>query len=122
MVINQLTGRVVYSLLTKIARRVLPERRFVVHRTPLAVIPTQLDNNDKNSYLAIKRFNVLRQKYGLVVNYKPMDVMQTFDQMGGLPPAKRHSSRQRYRMAELKRWAAHLDVPINFTPTYCCRW
>ena len=70
------------------------------------------------SYLAIKRFNALRQKHGLVVNYKPMDVMQTFDQMGGLPPAKRHPSRQRYRMAELKRWAAHLGVPINFTPAY----
>jgi len=70
------------------------------------------------SYLAIKQFNVLREKHDVVVNYKPIDVMQTFDNMGGLPPAKRHPSRQRFRMDELKRWAAHLDVPMNFTPAH----
>jgi len=70
------------------------------------------------SYLAIKRFNQVRADNDVVVNYKPIDVMQTFDEMGGLPPAKRHPSRQRYRMDELKRWAAHLNVPINFTPAH----
>lgn len=70
------------------------------------------------SYLAIKQFNQVRANNDVVVNYKPIDVMQTFDEMGGLPPAKRHPSRQRFRMDELKRWAAHLDVPINFTPAH----
>lgn len=70
------------------------------------------------SYLAIKQFNQLRAKHDLVVNYKPIDVMQTFDKMGGLPPAKRHPSRQRFRMDELKRWAAYLDTPMNFTPAH----
>ncbi len=70
------------------------------------------------SYLAIKQFNQLRHTHDLVVNYKPIDVMQTFDNMGGLPPAKRHPSRQRFRMNELKRWAAYLDVPMNFEPAY----
>jgi len=70
------------------------------------------------SYLAIKQFNQLRAKHDLVVNYKPIDVMQTFDNMGGLPPAKRHPSRQRFRMDELKRWASHLNVPMNFTPAH----
>lgn len=70
------------------------------------------------SYLAIKQFNQLREKHDLVVNYKPIDVMQTFDNMGGLPPAKRHPSRQRFRMDELKRWAAYLDVPMNFEPAH----
>jgi len=35
-----------------------------------------------------------------------------------LPPAKRHPSRQRFRMDELKRWSAHLDVPMNLTPAH----
>lgn len=70
------------------------------------------------SYLAIKQFNELRTKHDLVVNYKPIDVMQTFDNMGGLPPGKRHPSRQRFRMDELKRWAKYLDVPMNFTPAH----
>ncbi len=68
--------------------------------------------------MAIKQFNQVRANNDVVVNYKPIDVMQTFDEMGGLPPAKRHPSRQRFRMDELKRWAAHLDVPINFTPAH----
>ena len=70
------------------------------------------------SYFAIKQFNELREKHDLVVNYKPIDVMQTFDNMGGLPPAKRHPSRQAFRMQELKRWAKYLNVPINFTPAH----
>lgn len=70
------------------------------------------------SYLAIKQFNQLREKHDLVVNYKPIDVMQTFDNMGGLPPGKRHPSRQRFRMDELKRWARYLDVPMNLTPAH----
>jgi len=70
------------------------------------------------SYLAIDRFNELREKHDLVVNYKPIDVMQTFDNMGGLPPAKRHPSRQRFRMDELKRWSAFLNVPMNHTPAH----
>jgi len=70
------------------------------------------------SYLAIKQFNQLRTKHDLVVNYKPIDVMKTFDDMGGLPPAKRHPSRQRFRMDELKRWAKYLDVPMNYTPAH----
>jgi len=70
------------------------------------------------SYLAIKQFNQLREKHDLVVHYKPIDVMQTFDNMGGLPPAKRHPSRQRFRMDELKRWSTYLGVPMNFTPAH----
>ncbi|MEE9332727.1 MAG: 2-hydroxychromene-2-carboxylate isomerase [Granulosicoccaceae bacterium] len=71
------------------------------------------------SYLAIDRFNTPKEKYGLVVRYKPINVMQTFDKMGGLPPGKRHPSRQRFRMEELKRWSAYLQVPMNFTPAHC---
>ena len=70
------------------------------------------------SYLAIKQFNQLREKHDLTVNYKPIDVMQTFDNMGGLPPGKRHPSRQRFRMDELKRWSAFLEVPMNYTPAH----
>jgi len=70
------------------------------------------------SYLAIARFNALREKHDVIVNYKPIDVMSTFDTMGGLPPAKRHPSRQRFRMDELKRWSAFLNVPMNHTPAH----
>jgi 2-hydroxychromene-2-carboxylate isomerase len=35
-----------------------------------------------------------------------------------LPLAKRAPQRQAYRMMELKRWRAHLGMPINLTPKF----
>ncbi|ASJ76734.1 2-hydroxychromene-2-carboxylate isomerase [Granulosicoccus antarcticus] len=70
------------------------------------------------SYLALNSFNSLKQRTGVTVNYLPIDVGSTFANMGGVPPAKRHPSRQRLRMDELKRWSEHLNVPINLTPAF----
>lgn len=70
------------------------------------------------SYLAIGNFNELKKRTGIAVNYLPIDVGSTFGNMGGVPPAKRHPSRQRLRMDELKRWSEFLNVPMNLTPAY----
>ncbi|MCZ4281276.1 2-hydroxychromene-2-carboxylate isomerase [Kiloniella laminariae] len=70
------------------------------------------------SYLGIKHFNQVVAKHGAQVNYKPIDVMETFENMGGTPPAKRHPARQRFRMDELKRWSDYLNVPMNFQPAF----
>lgn len=70
------------------------------------------------SYLAIDRFNSLKERTDIEVNYLPIDVGSTFGNMGGLPPAKRHPSRQRFRMDELKRWSSYLEVPMNLTPAF----
>lgn len=71
------------------------------------------------SYLAIERFNSLVAQYGLTVNYLPMSPMDVFGETGGVPPAKRHPSRQRARMDELKRWSSHLGLSdMNLTPAH----
>jgi 2-hydroxychromene-2-carboxylate isomerase len=70
------------------------------------------------SYLAIDRFNSLKERTGIEVNYLPIDVPSTFGNMGGLPPAKRHPSRQSLRMDELRRWSSYLKVPMNLTPAF----
>lgn len=70
------------------------------------------------SYLAIGTFNDLKKRTGITVNYLPIDVGSTFSNMGGVPPFKRHPSRQRLRMDELKRWSEHLNVPMNLTPAF----
>ena len=45
--------------------------------------------------------------------------MQVFEETGGVPPAKRHPSRQRLRMDELTRWKAHLGLKdMNLTPAH----
>jgi len=70
------------------------------------------------SYLAIGRFNELVDKHNMTVNYLPIAPMKVFGETGGLPPAKRHPSRQRFRMDELKRWSSWLNIPLNLTPKY----
>ena len=70
------------------------------------------------TYLAIERFNRLRDDYAVTVNYKPIDVASTFELMGGVPLPKRHPARQQWRLQELERWASWLGVPINLKPAY----
>lgn len=70
------------------------------------------------SYLGIGRFNEIVDRHGAIVNYKPIAVMPTFEATGGLPPAKRHPSRQRMRMDELKRWSEFLQLPLNLSPAH----
>jgi len=62
--------------------------------------------------------NDIVKKHNVTVNYLPMAPMKVFDETGGLPPPKRHPSRQRYRMDELKRWSSHLNLPMNLTPAH----
>ena len=70
------------------------------------------------SYLGITEFNQVVARHEIKVNYKPIDVMETFDKMGGVPPAKRHPSRQRLRRDEMTRWSQFLGIPINMDPAF----
>ena len=68
--------------------------------------------------MAIDRFNAICEKHNVSVNYKPISVMDTFEKMGGTPPAKRHPSRMRFRSDEMKRWSTRLNLPINLSPAH----
>ena len=70
------------------------------------------------SHLASARLEALRSRTGARIRYLPIEVARTFADMGGTPPAKRHPSRQSWRLEELGRWAAHLDVPIVLEPPF----
>jgi carboxymethylenebutenolidase len=52
------------------------------------------------------------------VNVKPVDFGVIFPQSGGLPLPKRAPQRQAYRLMELKRWKAHLGVPLVIQPKH----
>jgi len=49
---------------------------------------------------------------------KPVDLAKLFSVSGGLPLAKRPPQRQAYRLVELKRWSAHLGLPLNLQPKF----
>ncbi|MCY4542647.1 MAG: 2-hydroxychromene-2-carboxylate isomerase [Rhodobacteraceae bacterium] len=70
------------------------------------------------TYLAGARLESLAQKHELAIRYKPFDIMALFSKTGGLPPGKRHVSRQRYRLAELSRISQLNAMPIRLHPKF----
>ena len=70
------------------------------------------------TYLAGTRLEEIAGRHGVEIVYKPLDVIQLFGRTGGVPPKERHPNRQEYRLHDLERSAAMLDLPINLSPAY----
>lgn len=70
------------------------------------------------AYLGHERFVALAKKLGTRIEIKPCDLGKVFNVSGGLPLAKRPPQRQAYRLVEMKRWSAFLQVPLNLQPKF----
>lgn len=70
------------------------------------------------TYLGGERLTEIAARHGAEVRVKPVDFGVIFPQTGGLPLAQRPKERQAYRLVELKRWAAHLGLPLNLHPKH----
>ncbi len=70
------------------------------------------------TYLGSARLYDIAARHGAGVFHRPVDLAKIFPVSGGLPLGKRAIQRQRYRMAELKRWRDHLDVPLTLEPKF----
>ena len=70
------------------------------------------------TYLAGTRPWEIAARCGAAVNCKPLDIMALFPRTGGTPLGERHPSRQEYRLIELERQAAKLNMPINLKPAH----
>ena len=70
------------------------------------------------TYLGHARFLEIAKAAGVTINFKPSSFGVIFPQSGGLPLAKRAAQRKAYRMMELKRWRAHLNVDMTLEPAY----
>jgi len=70
------------------------------------------------SYLGHTRFVALARQHGVQIEVRPFDLGKVFGVSGGLPLAKRAPQRQAYRLVELARWAAYLEVPLNLQPKF----
>ncbi|MEW9919659.1 2-hydroxychromene-2-carboxylate isomerase [Marimonas sp. MJW-29] len=69
-------------------------------------------------YLAGTRLEVVAEKHGATINYKPFDIIAAFSRTGGTPPKDRHPSRQEYRAQELTRQAKKLGMKFNLQPAH----
>ena len=70
------------------------------------------------AYLGHARLIALAKQYDVQIDMKPVDLAKLFSVSGGLPLAKRPPQRQAYRLVELKRWSAHLGLPLNLQPKF----
>ena len=68
------------------------------------------------AYIGHKVFVQLVSDYNLKVNYRPVLLVDLFSETGGLPLAKRHPVRQRYRMIELQRWRDKRGLNFHLQP------
>ena len=70
------------------------------------------------AYLAGDRLEQVAGKHGATVDYRPVDIMTLFSEMGGTPPAQRHEARQQYRAQELTRLSTLNGLPMNLKPAH----
>lgn len=70
------------------------------------------------TYLGHARFVAMLKASRRDVRVLPVDYGRIFPISGGLPLARRAPQRQAYRLVELKRFAEHLDLPLNLQPSH----
>ena len=70
------------------------------------------------TYLGAERFRKLAASHNAKVNVFIMDLGMVFPETGGLPLPKRSPQRQAYRLQELARFSAFLDIPLSVKPAH----
>ncbi len=75
--------------------------------------------NSPWTYLGHARLAAMAQAVGASIRVLPIDLGgKVFPISGGLPLGKRAPQRQAYRLVELERFAAHLQLPMVIKPKY----
>jgi len=70
------------------------------------------------AYLGHARLLEMAKQHGVELRYHPLNMLKVFAAAGSFPPAKYPDVRQHHRKADMARWAAKLDLPINTTPAF----
>jgi 2-hydroxychromene-2-carboxylate isomerase len=70
------------------------------------------------AYFGQERLEAMARKYGVTIDYRPIDLPKVYARTGGILLGQRSRQRQDYRIAELKRWRKRLGMPLNIEPKY----
>jgi 2-hydroxychromene-2-carboxylate isomerase len=70
------------------------------------------------AYIGHATLQGLVARHDLGVDYRPVALAQVFPESGGLPLAKRHPARLRYRILELQRWREKRGLNFHIHPQY----
>lgn len=74
--------------------------------------------NSDWAYLGGCRFHEMIERYGVTVDYRPVNQPVIYARTGGIMLRERSRQRQDYRIAELKRWRERLGIKLNIKPKY----
>jgi 2-hydroxychromene-2-carboxylate isomerase len=69
-------------------------------------------------HLAGRRPFQIATRHGATMQLRPLDATALFARTGGVALPDRHPSRQAYRLQELARWSARLDMPLTLKPRH----
>ncbi|MEM8791648.1 MAG: 2-hydroxychromene-2-carboxylate isomerase [Pseudomonadota bacterium] len=70
------------------------------------------------TYFAGNRLEVMAERHGASIAYKPIDTFRVFRETGGVPLPERPLPRREYRAQELRRTSAKTGMPYHFEPTH----
>ena len=70
------------------------------------------------AYFGQQRLDALARKYGVAIDYRPVNLPEVYTRTGGILLGQRSKQRQDYRIAELERWKKRLGIPLNIEPKY----
>jgi len=92
------------------------------HHNPGVQMPRQVDYyfslQSPWAYIGHELFRDVARIHDLSINYKPVTLVELFSETGGLPLAKRHPVRQRYRLVELQRWRDKRGLKFHLQPAH----
>ncbi|MBY0381233.1 MAG: 2-hydroxychromene-2-carboxylate isomerase [Xanthobacteraceae bacterium] len=70
------------------------------------------------AYIGQQAFHDVARAHGAKVIYRPFALLNLFSETGGLPLAKRHPLRQRYRAIEMQRWRDKRGLNFHLKPQH----
>ena len=70
------------------------------------------------AYLGFDRFHEIAKARDVTIRYRPVMLLEVFNETGGLPLARRPPTRQAYRLVELQRWRAARSLPLALKPKF----
>ncbi len=68
------------------------------------------------AYIGHDLFLATARRHGAAIVYRPVNLGEVFPNSGGLPLARRHPLRQRYRLVELQRWREKRGLGFALKP------
>ena len=70
------------------------------------------------AYIGHVPFMEVARRHDLKVAFRPISLTLVFAETSGLPVAKRHPARLRYRILELQRWREKRGLKFNLHPKF----